>query len=398
MKTVLKPVADWIHRRSKELITLGLISGAPLNLLGQGFDSGSDGSYGALIITAGITTNLAVPPSGVFHCTSISIGQSATVRFTPNALNTPVYLMATSNVFINGTLDVSGSPGSSLAGGLGGPGGFNGGGPATASLPAGDGQGPGGGRAGGACNNSPGCVGSGSFGTSATPVVVTNHGAVYGSPLLIPLIGGSGGGGTIPQGNSGGGGGGGGAILIASSTQIEFGPNGRILARGLFGAPGHGSGGAIRLVASRVLSSGSTLDVSGGGSGRIRIDALDYQSARFTVSPEGASASYGKVLVVFPEEAARLDITRAAGRDIPEGTNSSVVVLLPTGSNTNQVIRVQARNFVGNVPIEVAVTPQNGPSRTFAAEINVASGNPAFADVNVTIPVNTEAAIHAWTR
>jgi hypothetical protein len=219
-----------------------------------------------------------------------------------------------------------------------------------------------------------------------------------------------------PNGSLGGGGGGGGAILIASSTLLEFGSAALIRAIGGSGSTiasggqiyNGGSGGAIRLVAPRVVAaSGASLNVSPagtdariGGAGRIRIDALDYRSANFTITgPAPPSvASFGKVLIVFPDQISRLSILRAAGRDIPEGTNSPVVVLLPSGSDTNQVVRVQARDFVGTVPIEVVVTPENGPSRIYPAEINMASGSPAFTDVQVVVPVNTEAAIHAWTR
>ena len=103
-------------------------------------------------------------------------------------------------------------------------------------------------------------------------------------------------------------------------------------------------------------------------------------------------------MFVFPNPLSRLSITSAAGQSIPEGTNAPVVVMLPFGSDTNQIVRVQARDFAGIVPINVVVTPQNGSRRVFPAEIDTTSGNPAFRDVNVTIPLNTEAVIHAWTR
>jgi hypothetical protein len=147
-----------------------------------------------------------------------------------------------------------------------------------------------------------------------------------------------------------------------------------------------------------VHSSSPRHDVTpGGGAGRVRIDTLDR--SRFTGSPQPPfSGSFGKVMTVFGPVQSRLTLVSAAGQSIPEGTNAPVTVMLPFGSDTNQVIRVQARDFAGVVPINVVVTPQNGPRQVFPAEINMASGNPAFADVGVTIPLNTEAAIHAWTR
>jgi hypothetical protein len=135
----------------------------------------------------------------------------------------------------------------------------------------------------------------------------------------------------------------------------------------------------------------------GGGAGRIRIDTLDR--TRFpAASVPSTSATFGKVMFAFPPVQSRLSIISAAGQEIPEGTNSSVTVMLPFGSDTNQVIRVQARDFAGIVPINVVITPQNGPRRIFPAQIDMTLGNPAFANVNVTIPINTEAVINAWTQ
>ncbi len=131
-----------------------------------------------------------------------------------------------------------------------------------------------------------------------------------------------------------------------------------------------------------------------GGRGRIRIDAFD-RTGFGTGGAAVPSVSFGKVMSVFPHVQSRLSVIAAAGQNIPEGTNAPVTVFLPFGSDTNQVVRVQARDFAGVVPINVVITPQNGPRRVFPAEINMASGNPAFTNVNVTIPLNTEATIHA---
>jgi hypothetical protein len=218
--------------------------------------------------------------------------------------------------------------------------------------------------------------------------------------LLIPLLGGSGGGAAAARG----GGGGGGAILLASNTRIDFSLGADIRADGGSGAANDsingGSGGAIRLVAPVIAGTGRLLVQGAGGAaggGRIRIDTFDRTGASLTFFPP-VNTSFGKAMFVFPNPLSRLNIVSAAGQSIPEGTNAPVVVMLPFGSDTNQVIRVQARDFAGVVPINVVITPQNGPRRIFPAEINMASGNPAFTNVNVTIPLNTEAAIHAWTR
>ena len=106
-------------------------------------------------------------------------------------------------------------------------------------------------------------------------------GAVYGSPALEPLVGGSGGGNSgMP---SGGGGSGGGAIQITARERIAVGLEGQMLATGSGGKGGKaylssaectgkaaggggGSGGAILLEAPRIEVLGR-LSVNGGGGG-----------------------------------------------------------------------------------------------------------------------------------
>jgi hypothetical protein len=102
-------------------LLLGLLPGTAL----AQFDAGSNGSYGPLNITA--NTTLDLPPDGVFHCTTINVSGSATLRFNRNPLNTPVVLLAQGDVTIAGVIDVSGADASGAIPGAGGPGGFDGG-------------------------------------------------------------------------------------------------------------------------------------------------------------------------------------------------------------------------------------------------------------------------------
>ena len=223
---------------------------------------------------------------------------------------------------------------------------------------------------------------------------------VYGNTLLSPLIGGSGGAGDNFY--SWGGGGGGGAILVASTTHVTV--NGYIYSRGGSGA-GAGSGGAIRIVAPVIDGSG-ILDVTAGGSqntgypngtaGRTRIDCTDRFSHRNLTL--GGKGTRGIQMFVFPAGNPHLDIISAAGTPIVEGTNAPVIVFLPVGASTNQIVRVQARAFTNDVPIRVKITPENAPSATFDGVIQQSSGNPPFADVQVTLPVDTVCNVHAWTR
>jgi hypothetical protein len=91
----------------------------------QGFTSGSDGSYGPMNITS--NTTLQLPPDGIFRCTTINVAAGATLRFQRNALNTPVTLLATGDVTISGSINISGAASlGNFAGGVAGPGGFDG--------------------------------------------------------------------------------------------------------------------------------------------------------------------------------------------------------------------------------------------------------------------------------
>lgn len=269
------------------------------------FESGSTGADGALNPT--VNTEIVLPPSGVLNYTSINIPAGVTVRFKKNATNTPVYLLASGNVTIAGTIDIRGGDGKPTGAygdgalgddglpGQGGPGGFDGGrgGREDASLRpevirGGAGLGPGGGRGGlegnTTCANFNGIVGyvraDASGGAYATNTWGMNASGCnsnwqtaylpaaksYGSALLQPLIGGSGGGGG--RGGSvypgAGGGGGGGAMLIAASGVMSI--TGTIDATGgdaagIFGDGGSGigaggSGGAVRLVATTISGNG----------------------------------------------------------------------------------------------------------------------------------------------
>jgi len=395
----------------------------PPSLHAQGFTSGSTGAYGPMNITT--NTTLDLPTNGIFHCTTITVAEGATLTFRRNLLNTPVYLLATGDVTISGTINVSGgqSPGN-FVGGQGGPGGFDGGsGGFTAVnevLPGSAGQGPGGGKPGIRGTSQANAAGSGGFGTRAVNWLDDRDGEAYGSSLLIPLIGGSGGGGVNGNKDAGGGGGGG-AILIASSTIIRVTATGAIASRG---GPGYtpasvgngGSGGAIRLVAPRVYGGGLlNVNASGycgldcaaiiSGSGRIRIDSIflfeptnaAVDRISFNFQPPN-SASVGSALVVFPPNGPKLDILQAAGRTIAEGSAAPVFVELPFGANTNQTVTVQARNFGAAVPIRVVLTPASGDPISYDTQIDNLATNPAQVTVPVGIPVNSVVAVHAWTR
>ncbi|MEO6035871.1 MAG: hypothetical protein ABIQ35_11495 [Verrucomicrobiota bacterium] len=366
---------------------------------GQTFNAGSDGNLGDVIITA--STNLDLPPSGKLHFRSLNVNSGATLGFNRNARNTPVFILAQTEVVVNGTINVDGGGRPLNSGGRGGPGGFDGGKPGfgAESLPGG-GYGPGAGNAGtlNNCSIADNPQG-GSFGTLG---IGAPGGRTYGNTFLIPLVGGSGGGGS--QGSLMGGGGGGGAVLIAANSRIAI--NGTILARGGFGGScnNYGSGGSIRIVSFKVEGSGA-MDTSGGstpnrgfstsdGVGRIRVDTVVRTGVAFNMT--GVS-TIGANLLVLPPTVPTLNVLQAAGNPVALDSDP-VGFTLPFGSNTNQIVRVQAKDFGRLVPIRVTLTPDAGDKRVFDVEIDNAAANPATLDIPVTVPINTLVTIHCWTR
>ncbi len=388
-----------LRRPLASMTTLALLASllalSPASLYAQiEFSSGSDGSFGPINVTTG-TVTLDPPPDGIFNATTITVAPGATLTFTRNPLNTPIFLLATGDIEITGTIDVSGQNGVTSASGQGGPGGFDGGGAGLAGAPSGDGLGPGGGGGGTNSTTSGGTgAGLGAYGSTGDGALPAN-GNTYGSPLLVPLVGGSGGGGQPNRG----GGGGGGAILLASNTRVNI--TGSILARGgtAFNV-GHGSGGGVRIVAP-IVSGNGTVDARGeaqrftAGAGRIRIDLVDR--SQLSINLQGVP-SVGAFMQVFPPGVPRLDIVNVAGRAIPVGTQQSVRVLLPFGSPTAQEVTIQARDFSGVVPIAVVLTPDIGPRTVIEVEIDNRSANPVEVVVPVEIPVNVVTHVNVWTR
>jgi hypothetical protein len=180
------------------------------------FDSGSTGVDGAF--SPAVNTVLQVPPSGVFNFTTVSIPTGVTVTFKKNATNTPVVMLASGNVTIQGALSVTGGSathsGASHDGnlgddglpGIGGPGGYDGGIGGKPGQRGSAGLGPGGGTPGQhtyiSCFAGYEGGGGGGFASAGAPSYSIRYGCggsgtagtTYGSSLLLPLIGGSGGG------------------------------------------------------------------------------------------------------------------------------------------------------------------------------------------------------------
>ncbi|MFQ5839703.1 MAG: hypothetical protein ACE5HK_03175, partial [Candidatus Methylomirabilales bacterium] len=370
------------------LLSATLLLATPGPGAAQSFSSGStgvDGPFNPTCTPTPCSVTVTLPPDGVFNFTTITIPSGVTVIFTRNAANTPVILLATGNVTINGTIDVSGGSGTTFGRpGPGGPGGFEGGAGAdgVTTVQGGFGLGPGRGLRG---NNINGAGGGGGYGTAGTggagPTSGGTHGAggpAYGSPFLRPILGGSGGGGggaSLGNQFGGGGGGGGGAIVIASSTSIALNQLPSIRADGGTGSNGSGgggggSGGAIRVIAPTITGFGSLRAKGGfagspfggrGADGRIRVEATTLSFTGGTIP----LATSGLPQPVFPGTGQpTLTIASVGGVSAPANPSGSTLaapdILLPAGTTSPVTVTLTASNIPLGTTILVTATPQSG--------------------------------------
>lgn len=345
------------------------------------FVSGSTGADGAFNPTANI--EVALPANGILNYTTVNIPSGVTVTFKKNAANTPVYMLATGDITIAGTVKLDGAstvytnPVTTTPG-AGGPGGYDGGYGGATALPGGKGLGPGGG--GGGPSSIYVIAGGGGFGTSGG-TQGANYGVggpSYGNARIIPLIGGSGGGGqtgsTIAP--SYGGGGGGGAILIASSSTITV--TGTITANGGdgYGNAGGGSGGAIRLIANTISGNG-TISAKGGdisylhkgGEGRIRLEATTNNRTAGT----DPVYTYGQPGTVFVANVPSLTITSIAAVNVPASPTGSYAqpdILLPSTTTNPVAVNLSAANIPVSTTVAVSVIPQYGSAASVNATLS----------------------------
>lgn len=395
----------------------------------QTFSSGSTGADGAFNPPAGVTT-LTVPPSGVFNFTTVTIAANATVKFTRNATNTPVTMLASGNVTIAGVVDIAGAAGGVFRlnstivgsnGGSGGPGGFDGGSGAAAlvSTVGGSGLGTGGGTGSSGQNGAAGGAGHLAGGAAGTGTGAGGGGAAYGTASLLPLLGGSGGGGggAVAPNSGGGGGGGGGALLIASSGTISL--TGQILAQAGSGAAattpgvsagGGGSGGAVRLIASTITGTGGTVNVAGGvggpgvatggngSAGRIRVEAfanslaINAGTSTFGVLSSGAPSS-----VILPN-APSLRITAVGGVPapaVPSGSFTVADVVLPPTTSNPVTVSLAATNIPVGTTVTVTVKGLYDAASSAPSTPLAGSTASSTASANVTIPTNEPSVVGA---
>lgn len=342
----------------KALFLLGVLSLFLWNSAAYAFTSGSTGADGPFNPTA--NTTVIQPSSGILNYTTVNIPAGVTVTFQKNATNTPVYMLATGDVTIAGTVSVDGTNATTTNVGRGGPSGFDGGYGGGYGLPGGKGLGPGGGG--------PGldqCGAGGGFGSQGNNCYSAVGGAPYGNARLLPLIGGSGGGGGYNSGGVGNGGGGGGAIVIASSTSINV--TGSVTASGGSGSGSGagGSGGGIKLVSNTISGNGSIYAGGGnaysasGGKGRIRLETTTITRTASTDPPY----SYGLPGSIFVSNVPTLIITSIAGTappPAPTGSYNQPDILLPNTTPSSVAVNISATNIPVGTEVQVSAIPQYG--------------------------------------
>jgi len=346
------------------------------------FDSGSNGSDGALILETPGTIlfdprNFNHPldqdGDGVYHFTEIRIGAGVTVKLSSVPLGTkPVVWLAQGAVQIDGTVDLDGENGHDQTtisrpsiSGAGGYGGAAGGG-VSGGIDL-NGDGPGAGRGGridqqgsGAGHASPGRQGAGGL----------PGGSPYGNNFLSPLLGGSGGG----AGGNAGGGAGGGAILITSSVRITV--DGTVTASGGNGgvkptccrSGGGGSGGAIRIMAPIINGTGflnvgygsgdSPIRLGDGSLGRMRLEAFRHEFTGRT-NPTPTRSTPGPVFPLLPQPTVR--VLSVAGANVP--SNPAGDLLRPDltiDSQSNAEIQIQSQNIPAGTKVQLNIFSENG--------------------------------------
>ncbi|MEZ4323367.1 MAG: hypothetical protein R3F61_38235 [Myxococcota bacterium] len=358
-----------MYTRFARFFAVGVLIPAPLTALAApDFDAGSDGSYGSLFVGASTSLEVPLPADGVIHATDVVVEAGGTLTFTPNANNTPVYLLSQGDIDIQGTIDVSGLEPTGTSGGIGGPGGFAGG---VASP----------------------------YQPGRRPSALNHDGN------LLHLTGGLGGSGNNSFGSPRcGGGGGGGAILLASDTRITL--DGTVAADGAQGtcpqttqySGGPGTPGSIRFVAPAVVGSGS-LSLGGSGSATyVRIDSLHSEAGNWSVvgASTNVSLSEGQTMVARLPTVPAARIVSVGGQAVAQETGP-VSVTIPGGSSRTQDVVIDVTGFgpAGTVQVRLEQQLSGGGAgvntvRTATADLDLSTGT------QVTIPVTFEPLTATW--
>ena len=301
------------------------------------------------------------------------------------------------------------SAGFSMAGGKGGPGGFDGG------ASGNGGETPSHGSAGFGTSG-----GAGGVKTSGTVAGLHGSGATAGplNPSLSPLSGGAGGGGaagvasatltcsTNTVGFGGGsGGGGGGALLLAATGKVNLPTGTSIIAYGgnggsnpsagcgLYG--GGGAGGSVRIVATEFTGSGN-IYVGGGtrpdgpraSGGFVRIEAsINTYSGSIDSAAGGSFLSFPTAPV--PANLPTLRITSVAGTAAPQNPKAGLLapdITFANAISTPITVLVGASNVPLTTPVSVKVVPAVGSPTSATTGGLAGSVANSSASAIVTLP------------
>jgi len=197
-------------RFTRQILISAFCSAVFVPVLPAQFTTGSTGADGAYSPTVSgdfdpIALGLDKSGDNVFNFTTITIPSGVTIKLRASKLrNAAVTWLATGNVTIAGTLDLSGATSAALdttnAAALAslrvlpepGPGGYTAGLGAAAGVASQSGAGPGGGPAGPSSIGIYTCLGGSASFIGSGPVAGSQGvGPTYGSYLLVPLYGGS---------------------------------------------------------------------------------------------------------------------------------------------------------------------------------------------------------------
>jgi hypothetical protein len=367
----------------KTIRLLGLIAGFSIASLAlpvcAQISIPSDGSDGALNITTNTVIDLSKAVTGVwsnnnsanvgkgiydaskwavvFKYSSVNIASNVSVTFSNHPSRAPVVWLVSGAVTINGDLGLDGGAGTTdFSQAEPGPGGFRGGAAQNQTLSPGPGFGPGGSDSGHALYN-----------------------GSYGTPGIVPLIGGSGG-----TGNSYGGSAGGGAILIASSSAITV--NGSCHAIGGAIINYAGSGGSIRLLADQILGNGA-LNANFLQPGRIRIDANSL-SPNLAVSPAPSLGLPSPVVIWPATNAPTVRIVSIGDQTAPLDPRAQIGTGQDARLFTNAApIVLETANFPTNGTVSVYIKPRNGQQTVASATFVSGTTNLATWQYQATLPL-----------
>ena len=322
---------------------------------GVQLDLGGTGADGPMNITA--DTTLALPADGVFQVTTLTVAAGATLTFTHNARNTGVIIVSQGDVVIDGTIDVSGAPGTIGFAGKGGPGGGDGGSPTV-------------------------CPADNYY--AYAPL----------APDTIANARGSGGGngsynyGMCCSTAGAGGGGGGGALVIFSNTVIRSTKAGAQINAGGGGAPkkapsgngceamsvnpGAGTDGVVRLVSPTLDAANLT----------IVANAATLQRLFPLGTPTGMTSSYAAMIPgasvamdAFVPNPTAVTIVSVDGQALSGGSESFNYMYTPASTTTTVVTKVTGCAGQLNVTLIASgfVTACSADNSTFSKIPNATS-------------------------